>query len=72
MPQETIAGILAAEGLQREWERKLNLLVTVLLIIIINIYTTASMGAVLEKIAQGLRYIWPDPNYEGANASAIS
>ena len=67
-----MAGVLAAEGLQTERERKLNLLVTVLLIIMINIYTTDSIGAVLEKIAQGLRYIWPDPDYEVANASAIS
>jgi hypothetical protein len=72
VPQETMAGVLAAEGLQTERERKLNLLVTVLLIIMINIYTTDSIGAVLEKIAQGLRYIWPDPDYEVANASAIS
>lgn len=72
MPQATIAGVLAAEGMQTERERKLNLLVTVLLIIMINIYTTDSIGAVLEKIAQGLRYIWPDPDYQVANASAIS
>ena len=72
VPQAMIARVLAAEGLQTERERKLNLLVTVLLIIMINIYTTDSIGAVLEKIAQGLRYIWPDPDYEVANASAIS
>ena len=40
VPQAMIAGVLAAEGLQTERERKLNLLVTVLLIIMINIYTT--------------------------------
>ena len=72
VPQETIAGVLSAEGLQTERERKLNLLVTVLLLIMINIYTTDAIGAVLEKIAQGLRYIWPDPDYQVANASAIS
>ena len=72
VPQATIAGVLSAEGLQTERERKLNLWVTVLLIIMINIYTTDSIGAVLEKIAQGLRYIWPDPDYQVANASAIS
>lgn len=72
VPPATIAAVLSAEGLQTERERKLNLWVTVLLIIMINIYTTDSIGAVLEKIAQGLRYIWPDPDYQVANASAIS
>jgi len=72
VPQATIAGVLVGEGLQTERERKLNLWVTVLLIIMINIYTTDAIGAVLEKIAQGLRYIWPDPEYQVANASAIS
>jgi hypothetical protein len=72
VPQATIAEVLSAEGLQTERERKLNLWVTVLLIIMINIYTTDSIGAVLEKLSQGLRYIWPDPDYQVANASAIS
>ena len=72
VPQATVVSVLTAAGLQTERERKLNLWVTVLLIIMINIYTTDSIGAVLEKIAQGLRYIWPDPDYQVANASAIS
>jgi len=72
VPRATIARVLAAEGLQTERERKLNLWVTVLFIIMINLYTTDSMGAVLEKMAQGLRYIWPDPDYQVATASAIS
>jgi len=63
VPQATIAAVLAAEGRLTERERKLNLLITVLLVIMINIYTTHSIGDVLEKIAQGLRYIWPDPDY---------
>ena len=55
VPQATIAAVLAAEGRLTARERKLNLLVTVLLIIMINIYTTYSIGDVLAKIAQGLR-----------------
>jgi hypothetical protein len=72
VPEGTIAAVLAAEGRQTTRERKLNLLVTVLLVIMINIYTTDSIGDVLAKIAQGLRYIWPDPDYLVPNASAIS
>ncbi len=72
VPQATIAAVLATEGRFTERERKLNLLVTVLLIIMLNLYTADSIGAVLEKMAQGLRYIWPDPNYGVPNASAVS
>ena len=72
VPQATIAAVLAAEGRFTERERKLNLLVTVLLVIMMNLYTTDSIGAVLEKMAQGLRYIWPDPDYQVPNASAVS
>jgi hypothetical protein len=38
----------------------------------LNLYTTYSIGDVLEKMAQGLRYIWPDPDYLVPNDSAIS
>jgi hypothetical protein len=72
VPRATIAAILEAEGRQTERERKLNLWVTVLLVIMLNIYTTCSIGDVLEKMAQGLRYIWPDPDYVVPNDSAIS
>lgn len=72
VPKATIAGVLAAEGRLTPRERKLNLLVTVLLVIMINVYTSDSMADALEKMAQGLRYIWPDPDYLVPNASAIS
>jgi hypothetical protein len=72
VPPATIAAVLAAEGRFTERERKLNLLVTVLLMIMINLYTADSIGAVLEKMVQGLRYIWPDPDYVVPNPSAIS
>jgi hypothetical protein len=68
----SIAEVLAAEGRLTERERKLNLLITVLLIIMINIYTSESIADVLEKIAQGLRYIWPNPDYVVPKASAIT
>jgi hypothetical protein len=72
VPRATIAAILEAEGRWTQRERKLNLLVTVLLVIMLNLYTTYSIGDVLEKMVQGLRYIWPDPDYLVPNDSAIS
>jgi hypothetical protein len=71
IPPTTIAGVLEAEKRFTERERKLNLVVTVFLIIMLNIYTTHSIGDVLAKMAQGLRYIWPDPDYVVPKDSAI-
>jgi hypothetical protein len=53
-------------------ERKLNMVMTVLVTIAMNLYARISMGAVLTKLAKGLRYIWPDPEYPVAKASAFS
>jgi hypothetical protein len=72
VPRATIAAVLAAEGRFTDRERKLNLLITVLLVIMMNLYTTDSIGAGLEKMAQGLRYIWSDPDDQVPNASAVS
>jgi hypothetical protein len=72
VPRAAIAEALAVEGRLNERERKLNLLITVLLVIMINIYTSDSMADVLEQMAQGLRYIWPDPDYVLPKASAIT
>jgi len=72
VPQATITAVLAGEGQVTGRERKLNLLITVLLIIMINIYTSDSIADVLETMAQGLRYIWPDPEYVLPKAGAIT
>lgn len=72
VPQATIAAVLAGEGRCTERERKLNLVVTVRLVIMMNQYTTDAIGAVLAKMAQGLRYIWPEPEYQVPTASAVS
>ncbi len=67
-----IRAVLAAEQIGEQRERKLNLVLTVLLTIAMNIYTRLSLGEVLRKLARGLRYVWPDPSYEVAGDSAIS
>jgi len=53
-------------------ERKLNAALTIWLVIAMNLYTHLSIGHVLRKLASGLRYIWPDPDYVVAGDSAIS
>ena len=72
VPLAEVQAVLAETGACEQRERKLNMLVTVLVTIAMNIYSRASIGEVMRKIAQGLRYIWPDPDYAVPNDSAIS
>ena len=72
VPKAAITAVLADAGICEQRERKLNLVVTVLLMIAMNIYSRTSIGGVMRKIAGGLRYIWPDADYQVASDSAIS
>jgi hypothetical protein len=44
----------------------------VYVVISMSLYSHLSIAKVLGKLANGLRYIWPDPAYQVAGASAIS
>src|SRR5438552_7589201 len=72
IPQETIAAALAETGAAARRERKLTMAVVVWALIAMNLYTTLSLGHVLQKLARGLRYVWPDPEYPVPGASALS
>ena len=72
VPVAEVQAALAETGVCEQRVRKLNMLVTVLLTIAMNIYPRSSIGEVMRKLAQGLRYIWPDTEYRVANDSAIS
>ena len=64
--------VLAEQGIRTLRERKLNMVVTVLLTIAMNVFSDVSIGHVMQKIAEGLRYIWCDPDYRVARDSAIT
>lgn len=72
LPVEEIKAALDAENIQTSRVRKLNLLVTVLIIVGMNLYPFLSIGHVMQKMARGLRFIWPDPNYDVVKDSALS
>lgn len=72
LPVQEIKAALAAENVQASRIRKLNLWVTVLIIVCMNIYPFLSIGHVMQKMARGLRFIWPDPEYDVAKDSALS
>jgi hypothetical protein len=71
IPIAAIEAALTAKGVQAWRVRKLDLLVTVLVIIGMNIYPYLSIGHVMQKIARGLRFIWPNADYEVAKDSGL-
>jgi hypothetical protein len=71
VPLSAISAALAEEAVCEQRERKLNMMTTVLVTIAMNLYARISIGEVLKKVAKGLRYIWPDPDYPVAKANAF-
>ena len=67
-----VKDVLLDEDVSEQRERKLNMAVTVFIVIGMGLYNNLSIGKVLEQLAKGLRYIWSDPNYPVAKDSAIS
>ena len=72
LPVTQIKAVLAREGRVEQRERKLNMVVTVLLLIVMHIYRDVSQREAMRKASKGLRYVWPDPEYVVAGASALS
>jgi hypothetical protein len=72
IPADAITGVLAQEAATHQRERKLTMPLVVWLVIALHLYTTLSIGAVLSKLARGLRLIWPDPSIRLPKDSAIS
>jgi hypothetical protein len=63
VPLDQIQAALQDENVQATRERKLNMVVVVLVVIAMSCYTYFSIEHVLKRVAQGLRFIWPDPDY---------
>jgi hypothetical protein len=72
VPTTEIKAVLQETGAQEMRQRKFNTVVVVLLVIAMNIYTHLSLGHVMRKIARGLRFVWPDTDYEVGKDSAIT
>jgi len=67
-----IKAVIQEEAVEEIRERKLTMVVAVLLVITMNIYSRLSLGHVMQKLGQGLRFIWGDPDYRLPGDSAIS
>src|SRR5262249_33662448 len=58
-PREAVAAVLAECDCRTLRQRKLNLEVTLFLVIGMSLYAKAPVDYVLEKLAHGLRLLWP-------------
>jgi len=72
VPAETVQAALAAEGVITQRARKLTVEAAVYVLIAMNLFPHLSMADVVAKLAQGLRYVWPDPEVPVATASALT
>jgi hypothetical protein len=72
IPCTVIEAVLTEHQAWHERARKLTMVTVVLVLIAMNLYRHVSMGHVLRKVAQGLRFLWPDPDYDVAKAQAVS
>ena len=72
IPLERIQAVLQRQGASEKRERKLNMVVVIWILIAMNLYTNCSLGHVLRKVAQGLRYIWPGAEYLLPGDNAIT
>jgi hypothetical protein len=63
VPVDQVQAVIREEGAQETRERKFNMVVVVLVVIAMSLYTYLSIEHVIKRVAQGLRFIWPDPDY---------
>jgi hypothetical protein len=72
VPIDEVKQVLSSEGIVTQRERKLNMVVTVFIVIGMGLFESLAIGKVYKRLTKGLRYIWPEPEYVVANDSAIS
>jgi len=72
LPSNLISTVLAETGRQTQRERKLNLVITVWVVIGLYLFGHCSVKRVLVKLAQGLRLLWGKGEYPLAGDSALS
>ena len=72
IPPSLIGEVLTETHGWEEREKALNMPMVIAIIIAMGLFASCSIPHVLHKLAQGLRYIWPDPRRHLPGASAIS
>jgi hypothetical protein len=72
VPLAEVKAVIQEEGRQEKREWKLNMVAVMFLVITMNIHTRPSIGRVMKRLAQGLRFIWIDPCYRLPRNNAIT
>jgi hypothetical protein len=72
VPMTEVSAAIEETGTQHIRERKLHMVAIVFLVIAMGIYTRLSIGAVMRKLAQGLRFVWRDPSHRLPRDSALT
>ena len=72
IPAALIRDVLTETQSWEDREKTLNMPMVIATIIAMGLFAHVSIPHVLHKIAQGLRYIWPEPNVRLPGGSVIS
>lgn len=72
VPMTAVKAVIEETGIQHVRERKLDMVAIVFLVIAMGIYTRLSIGDVMRKLAQGLRFVWRDPSHRLPKDSALA
>src|SRR5260370_13659666 len=72
IPATLIWDVLTETQGWEEREKALNMPMVIVIIIAMGLISSLSIPHVLHKVAQGLRYIWPDARLRLPGGSAIS
>ena len=72
IPAALIRDVLTETQGWEEREKALNMPMVIVTVIAMGLFCSVSIPHVLHKIAQGLRYIWPEPCVRLPGGSAIS
>jgi Insertion element 4 transposase N-terminal/Transposase DDE domain len=72
LPKEVVQSVVADLGVAEARRRKLPADLTILLTVAMNLFSQQSLPQVLVKMLGGLRFLWPEPEFQTANKSAIS
>src|SRR6266851_1935871 len=72
VPAATIAAVVDEIGVRERRVRKLSAGLTILVLIGMGLYNQLSIQAVMQKLVKGARLLWPDWEYQPANASALT
>jgi Insertion element 4 transposase N-terminal/Transposase DDE domain len=72
IPREAVLAALDAVGRRERRHRKITLEATLLLVIAMNLFAELSVSDAFARLAQGLRFVWADPDIALPKDSALS